>query len=54
MNWSPVLTFEETANMTIDWYKNFYESNLSINEFSENQIKLYIDLATSRMQNWIS
>ena len=43
LNWSPVLNFEETINMTIDWYKYFYENNnANMKLFNENQIFEYM------------
>jgi len=35
------MTFSQTAKMTIEWYKNFYEKQTNIAEFTNNQIDEY-------------
>jgi CDP-glucose 4,6-dehydratase len=40
LGWKPVLNFDETIDMTIDWYKN-YSTNEDMYEFCKNQIDKY-------------
>ena len=41
LNWKNHLNFKDTINLTISWYKNFYEKKLNVYNFSLNQIKYY-------------
>ena len=41
LNWKNHLNFKDTINITISWYKNFYEKKLNVYNFSLNQIKYY-------------
>ena len=53
LNWKPVLSFEETIKITVDWYKNYYEdTSKSMLEFSEKQLIYYIKLANKRGLTW--
>lgn len=42
LNWKPVLSFDETIDMTIEWYKN-YSTHPNMYEFCKNQIDKYIN-----------
>lgn len=50
LNWKSVLTFRENVNMTIEWYKAYYnkESKVGIKKFSENQIKKFSEIIDKR------
>ena len=50
LKWEPVLNFEETVNLTINWYKIFYENKKSIHVAQLNE---YFKLATKRKASWI-
>jgi CDP-glucose 4,6-dehydratase len=53
LDWRPVLTFEETANLTSSWYKKFYESSsTNMLPISLSQIEAYCGLAQSRSLSW--
>jgi CDP-glucose 4,6-dehydratase len=52
LNWGPTLTFEETVEMTANWYKNWSESASDIHHFSMNQIVQYEETATKRSIAW--
>jgi len=52
LSWQPVLNFKETADYTVEWYKEFYESERSMLSFSISQIESYIKLAKKRRINW--
>lgn len=41
LGWEPVYTNLEAIDKTVLWYKNFYEKNFDIYEFTINQIKEY-------------
>ncbi len=49
LNWKCILRFEETIFLTIDWYKNFYEKNISNYHKSSNQVKFYNNLLKKRL-----
>ena len=37
LKWFPLLTFEETIQMTVDWYKHLF-LNLDVEEITKEQI----------------
>ncbi|MCL4107814.1 UNVERIFIED_CONTAM: hypothetical protein GTU68_027199 [Idotea baltica] len=49
LNWNPVLSFEETIEFTVEWYKNNSKSDMY--DFTKNQIKNYITKCNSRKAN---
>ena len=53
LNWQSTLDFKETVEMTIDWYKNYYDSRQeSMYEFTLNQIQNYQKIAKERHISW--
>ena len=55
LNWLPTLQFEETVRMTVQWYKDFYESNSeTMYDYSLAQIEEYVNLAKMRKIEWAS
>ncbi len=53
LNWVPTLNFEETVEMTVNWYKAYYSEKLtSMHEFTQSQIYNYIDKAKRRNKAW--
>ena len=53
LQWRPTLNFNETVKFTAEWYKNYYSiKEISMYDFSLNQIKMYIDLAHLRELPW--
>ena len=53
LNWVPVLSFDETVQMTIDWYKEFYiNKNELMLDFALSQILEYTELASKRKTIW--
>lgn len=42
LNWKPILTFDETTDMTSKWYKN-YLNNQNMYNFTNDQINKYIN-----------
>lgn len=53
LDWTACLTFSETVQMTIDWYKNFYESPNNIKQVTLNQIDSYIE-SSRKAGVWIN
>jgi CDP-glucose 4,6-dehydratase len=41
LGWQPTLNFKETLNLTFAWYKNYYEKNEDIVEFTNKQINRF-------------
>ncbi len=53
LKWLPTLRFEETVQMTVAWYKEFYESNEDVMyEKSLSQIVEYTKIAKERGIAW--
>jgi CDP-glucose 4,6-dehydratase len=53
LNWRSVLKFEETVEMTAEWYKVFYQNDTkSMYNFTISQIDNYTSLAKSRSIGW--
>lgn len=42
LDWSPVLDFDESIKLTIDWYKSFYEGS-NARDLTNHQIEQYLD-----------
>ena len=46
LNWSPILQFEESVKMTVEWYKIFYQGRPnSMMDFTLSQVVDYMNLA---------
>ena len=41
LNWKPKLTFNETIELTVDWYKNYLE-NKDMEKITSEQIKFFM------------
>lgn len=51
--WSPVLNFQETAKMTVEWYRTFYENpHTDMYQYSIHQIEEFTELAKQRGIQW--
>jgi|TARA_Y100000294_G_scaffold68314_1_gene64688 CDP-glucose 4,6-dehydratase len=51
--WQPTLEFKDTVQMTVEWYKQYYQnSEESMYEFAKAQIEQYTKLAIKRNQSW--
>lgn len=53
LGWVPSLEFEDTVRMTVQWYRDFYQSE-NISELTNKQIKEYTDIATNKGLVWAS
>ena len=53
LNWRPTLDFQQTADTTCDWYKNYYQQrDTDVREFTEGQISAYVGEAQKREIPW--
>lgn len=52
LGWHAVLSFEETARMTTDWYKAFYNGEKDMYGFTKRQIERYTEAARQRGLVW--
>ncbi len=53
LNWRPILDFEETIGMTMEWYRHYYENpDADIWDLTQKQIDNYIRLAGNQTQAW--
>jgi CDP-glucose 4,6-dehydratase len=52
LGWHAVLSFEETARMTTDWYKAFYNNDKDMYAFTKAQIEEYTKMARQRGLAW--
>ena len=54
LNWQPVMSFDETVQMTSSWYEFFYgATSLSMLATTSEQIQCYVDLANERGLDWV-
>lgn len=54
LDWTPTLKFEETINMVVSWYQDFYQSEKKMSDVTNSQIDEYEKLAKSRGVSWAS
>ena len=40
LSWRPKLSFNETIEMTVNWYKNYFSNN-NIEKITKSQIEFY-------------
>ena len=52
LKWHSVLTFEETIELTANWYKTFYSEVGQTYELTANQINFYVGSAKERGVAW--
>lgn len=48
LQWRPVLSFDETIELTCNWYSKFYTNNY----ITDKQIETYVELASKRELLW--
>ena len=51
LRWKSILSFTETVEMTVNWYKNYYLKPTKIHETSLKQIKQYQNLLKKRLKS---
>jgi len=52
LQWESSLSFQETVDMTIDWYKKFYFSKADMIKFSLDQISSYQQISNGKDRSW--
>jgi CDP-glucose 4,6-dehydratase len=52
LNWHAVMGFEDTVNMTADWYKTYYQNSSEILSLTLKQIREYSDIAKKQGLGW--
>lgn len=53
LQWEPTLSFEETLDLTVKWYRKYYkEEDIDMVNFTLRQIDYYQNLAKQRGQKW--
>ena len=52
LQWGATLHFDETVQMTTDWYKNWHGQSSPVGEFTKKQIGQYQELAKKRGLAW--
>ena len=54
LSWNPVLGFEETVRMTVEWYKAYYNKiDSSMHDLTKSQLNEYTNLAYERDSVWM-
>ena len=64
LEWQPVLNFEETVRITVEWYKKYYQNQLEngiketekiemMHVFTQSQIKEYVEKAKLQKAIWV-
>ncbi|MEI9806541.1 MAG: CDP-glucose 4,6-dehydratase [Bacteroidota bacterium] len=57
LGWQPILNYNETMKFTGEWYDYFYggsANNLALKEFSQEQVKVYIETASNKRIKWMN
>lgn len=52
LQWKPTLNFQQTAQLTADWYKTYYAGKEDLFEFTQKQITTYEEKAKSKNLEW--
>ena len=52
LSWEAVLNIDETAEMTVKWYKA-YKENKNMFEITKDQIDTYVEIASNRGADWV-
>lgn len=53
LGWQPTLTFDETAQFTVEWYRDFYFGEKDVYKMTCKQIAEYVKKASEREQEWV-
>lgn len=52
LNWFPVLDFQETLELTMKWYLNYYKGAIPIQHYTSKQIEFFTQKARERNILW--
>ena len=53
LEWTPILSFDETIKFTAEWYKHFYANKRELYEFTLDQIRQYVEIGQARKTPWV-
>jgi CDP-glucose 4,6-dehydratase len=54
VNWSSTYTLDEALTNTINWYKNFYDRTINMQDFTLMQIENYVKKAKELNMDWLT
>ena len=52
LKWKSTLSFEETVQITTDWYLQYYRQKTDMTDYTTSQIRTYQKLAAERELKW--
>lgn len=52
LGWTPTLSFAETAKLTADWYRRFYDGERDLRAMCEADLSYYLAAAADRGKSW--
>jgi CDP-glucose 4,6-dehydratase len=52
LHWHAVMGFEDTVQMTAEWYRAYYQKSVQIEDVSEEQIVAYTEIARKQGLDW--
>ena len=52
LSWRAILTFEEAINLTVEWYRSYYDQGADMMKKTRDQIRAYTQKATDRKMWW--
>ncbi|WP_321491592.1 CDP-glucose 4,6-dehydratase [uncultured Desulfobacter sp.] len=52
LEWEPVLSFDETVELTVEWYKKYYDYPENVFMTTRDQLNKYVDMAIKRGLSW--
>ena len=52
LNWHAILNFQQTVQMTAEWYRSFYENPLTIRQTTYDQIEDFVNIAKNKEILW--
>ena len=54
LSWKQTLNYQETVQLTVEWYRKYYDQNEDVFSVTYKQIEDYIHLASKRQQIWVN
>lgn len=52
LKWQPAMNFDETVQMTAEWYRTFYKNSEKIVQFTREQLSNYVSIAADQKIAW--
>lgn len=53
LSWKPTLNFQETVQLTVDWYRKYYSQKEDVFKITYKQIEDYVHIAFKKQQVWV-